>query len=105
MARLTVDDGICPIKLAWKVAISVSSAIQMKVDRVEVQLKGPKSSMGKVELGASVQMWTPGPSENVSAYFDGREINCLRSVVFPARRLPTRTSICLRSRVVLSLSR
>jgi len=27
--------------------------------------------MGKVELGASVQMWTPGPSENVSAHFDG----------------------------------
>jgi PKD repeat protein len=70
-AHLEVDDGISPLHPMWKFAISVSSAIQMQVDRVEVQMKGQKSSMGKVELGASVQMWTPGPSETVSAYFDG----------------------------------
>jgi PKD repeat protein len=68
-AKLTVSDGTD--SASYELTIAVNPAIKMTPQTLEVQMKGPKSSMGKVEAVAMVEMATPGPSQNISAYFDG----------------------------------
>lgn len=71
-ALLTVSDG--QEDVSESLTIVVDPVIGMSVQSAEVKYKGPKSSMGKVELLATFAMDVPAPGDLISLDFDGVEL-------------------------------